>query len=93
MLLKGDSRRGPGTCRDPELIHVSNCAIAGSMVAHSLREVLWGPTCASFRFDESKSFLAPSAKLLGDFNVQAIRAQFYGMIGGKRLVFVVLSPA
>ncbi|KAG2270583.1 hypothetical protein Bca4012_072779 [Brassica carinata] len=52
MLLKGDSRRGPGTCRDPELIHVSNCAIAGSMVAHSLREVLWGPTCASFRFDE-----------------------------------------
>ena len=31
--------------------------------------------------------------VLGDFCVQAIRAQFYGMIGGKRLVVVVLSPA
>ena len=34
-----------------------------------------------------------SAKLLGYFRVQVIRAQFYGMIGRRRLVVVVLSPA
>ena len=34
-----------------------------------------------------------SAKLLGDFCVQVIRPQHYGMIGRRRLVVVVLSPA
>ena len=34
-----------------------------------------------------------SAKLLGDFRVQVIHAQHYGMIGRRRLVVVVLSPA
>ncbi|KAF3527453.1 hypothetical protein DY000_02040221 [Brassica cretica] len=32
-------------------------------------------------------------RLLGDFCVQVIRAQHYGMIGRRRLVVVVLSPA
>ncbi|KAH0879511.1 hypothetical protein HID58_066905, partial [Brassica napus] len=67
MLLKGDSRRGPGTSRDPALIPVSNCATAGSMVAYSPREVFWGPSCASFRSDESKSFLALRWLGLRDF--------------------------
>ena len=34
-----------------------------------------------------------SAKLLGDFCVQAIHAQLYGMIGRRRWVVVVRSPA
>ncbi|KAF3554475.1 hypothetical protein F2Q69_00013795 [Brassica cretica] len=34
-----------------------------------------------------------SAKLLGDFCVQTIRAQFYGMIGRRRHLVVVYSPA
>ena len=34
-----------------------------------------------------------SAKLLGYFRVQVIRAQHYGMIGRRRPVVVVLSPA
>ena len=67
MMLKGDSRLGPGTCRDPALISVSNCATAGSMVSYSLREVFQDPSCASFRSDESKSFLAPSWLGLRDF--------------------------
>ena len=33
------------------------------------------------------------SKLLGDFCVQVIRAQHYGMIGRRRLVVVILSPA
>ncbi|KAF3540493.1 hypothetical protein F2Q69_00023086 [Brassica cretica] len=35
---------------------------------------------------EKKLFLAPSAKLLGYFCVQAISAQLYGVIGGRRHV-------
>ena len=31
--------------------------------------------------------------VLGDFCVQVIRSQHYGMIGRRRLVAVVLSPA
>ncbi|KAF3603656.1 hypothetical protein F2Q69_00035663 [Brassica cretica] len=34
-----------------------------------------------------------SPKLLGDFCVRAIRAQFYGMIGRRRHLVVVYSPA
>ncbi|WZZ88300.1 hypothetical protein YC2023_116879 [Brassica napus] len=103
MRLRRDSKLEPGTCRDPVLVLASNYATTVSMVLYSLRGVFWDPSCASFRSDESKSFFAPggwvydcppsSGKMLGDFCVQAIYAQFYGIIGGKRLVIVVLSPA
>ena len=66
-MLKADSRLGPRTCRDPALIHVSNCATSGSMVAYYLKEVFRDPSCASFRSDESKSFLAPRWLGLRDF--------------------------
>ncbi|KAF3561304.1 hypothetical protein DY000_02017258 [Brassica cretica] len=60
MRLRRDSKLEPGTFRDPVLVLVSNYATTVSMVLYSLRGVFWDPSCASFRCDESKSFLAPS---------------------------------
>ncbi|KAF2576627.1 hypothetical protein F2Q70_00005127 [Brassica cretica] len=59
MRLRRDSKLEPGTFRDPVLVLVSNYATTVSMVLYSLRGVFWDPSCASFRCDESKSFLAP----------------------------------
>ncbi|KAF2534683.1 hypothetical protein F2Q70_00030027 [Brassica cretica] len=64
--FSGDSRLGPGTCRDPALISVSNCATAGSMVSYSLREVFQDPSCASFRSDESRRCVSNSG---GDWSL------------------------
>ncbi|KAH0867133.1 hypothetical protein HID58_074155, partial [Brassica napus] len=128
MLLKGDSRLGLGVGRNQRLEPAEpNSVEEGFQVGTwNLQgpRVFWDPNCASFRSDESKSFLAPrwmglryfredtrnvpptyhvvtqymtappsSTKLLGDFCVQAIRAQFYGMIGRRRHLIAVYSPA
>ncbi|KAF3527446.1 hypothetical protein DY000_02040228 [Brassica cretica] len=81
MRLGRDSKLEPGTCRDPVLVLVSTYATTVSMVLYFLRGVFWDPSCASFRSDER------------DFCVRVIRAQFYGMIGRRRYLVVVYSPA
>ncbi|KAF3594914.1 hypothetical protein DY000_02021368 [Brassica cretica] len=88
MRLRRDSKLEPGTCRDPVLVLASNYATTVSMVLYSLRGVFSNPSCVSFRSDESKSFLAPR-----EFLCTSDPCSVHGMIGGKRLVVVVLSPA
>ena len=67
MRLRRDSKLEPRTCRDPVVVLASNYATTISMVLYSLRGVFWDPSCASFRSDGTKSFLAPRWMGLRDF--------------------------
>ncbi|KAF3531149.1 hypothetical protein DY000_02040748 [Brassica cretica] len=82
MLLKGDSRLGPGVGRNQRLEPAEpNVVEEGFQVARALNLMRYMTAPPS------------SAKLLGDFCVQAIRAQFYKMIRRRRHLVVVYSPA
>ncbi|KAH0898840.1 hypothetical protein HID58_048408 [Brassica napus] len=77
-----------GTSRDSYVIPTLNLATDVSMVLSSRGEVFPAVRTMGLYMTAPPS----SAKLLGYFCVQAIRAQLYGMIGGRRHVIEFDKP-
>ncbi|KAF3557398.1 hypothetical protein F2Q69_00013789 [Brassica cretica] len=78
MLLKGDSRLGPGVGRNQMMLRREDTRNVPPSY-HIITQYMTAPPS--------------SAKLLGNFCVQAIRAQFYGIIERRRHLVAVYSPA